>query len=56
MSKEVFYLKDSVNPEFFTSEPDEVICWVFRCTCKCGKQIAYSVDLHELIEKHYFLN
>ena len=56
MSKTVFYLKDSDNPEFGSADKTEVICWIFRWTGNAGKQIAYSVDLHQLIEQYYFEN
>lgn len=55
MNKTVFYLKDTDNPEFFSSDETECICWVFHCPGKAGKT-AYSVDLRELIEQNYYPN
>jgi hypothetical protein len=56
MTKQIFYLKDCYPAEFYNSEPYEVICWVYRWEGAAGKQVAYSVDLRELIGNHYFEN
>jgi hypothetical protein len=56
MNKQIFYLKDCDNPEFFSCEPHGVICWVYRWEGAAGKQVAYSVDLHTLIENYYYEN
>jgi len=56
MSKTIFYLKDCDNAEFINADETEVICWIFRWSGHAGRQIAYSTDLHNLIENHYYEN
>lgn len=52
--KTIFYLKDEI--EFYQPVEEEIICWVYRWSANGHQQIAYSVELHQLIETNYNFN